>query len=144
MKTPGVPIEEIVAARRPIASTVSDWKAVPLRRIPLYIERSLSQGLQWVIFEPNGAKLWTAVRQDADAFLLGVHGQGALKGAKPEQAFFVRCDTTTMTQNNLDNGRLVVEIGIATVRPAEFVIFQIGLWTQTSQGGSSPPPPPPS
>ncbi|HEX2816789.1 MAG TPA: phage tail sheath C-terminal domain-containing protein [Phenylobacterium sp.] len=143
MKRPSAPVAEIPVVRQPIAGTVGDWKPVPLRRVPLFIEQSLSQGLQWVVFEPNGAELWAAVRRDAEAFLLELHRQGVLKGAKPDQAFFVRCDVTTMTQNDLDNGRLVVEIGIATVRPAEFVIFRIGLWTETGQDGSSPPPPPP-
>lgn len=137
--TPGVPIEEAPVPRRPIISTVGDWKSVKVRRLPLYIEQSLCQGLQWAAFEPNGPRLWAAVREDAQAFLLGLYRQGVLKGAKPEQAFFVRCDATTMTQNDLDNGRLVVEIGIAILRPAEFVIFRIGQWTETNQDGSPPP-----
>jgi phage tail sheath protein FI len=142
MKTPGVYVEEVPVARRPIASAVADWKSVNIRRLPLYIERSLDEGLRWVVFEPNGPTLWAAVRQDAQAFLLGLFRKRVLKGAKPEQAFFVRCDATTMTQDDIDNGRLVAEIGIATLRPAEFVIFRIGQWTGANRAGSSPPPPP--
>jgi phage tail sheath protein FI len=110
-------------------SSDSQWKYVNVRRYFIYLEHSIYVGLQWVVFEPNGEPLWQAVRRTVESFLLTNWSSGALLGNKPEEAFFVRCDRTTMTQNDIDNGHLIVEIGIAPVRPAEFVIIRIGLWT---------------
>jgi phage tail sheath protein FI len=112
-------------------TTSSDpqWKYVNVRRYFIYLEQSIHEGLQWVVSEPNGEPLWAAVRQTLTNFLLNNWRSGALMGAKPEEAFFVRCDASSMTQNDIDNGRLIVEIGVAPVRPAEFVIIRIGLWT---------------
>jgi phage tail sheath protein FI len=112
-------------------TTSSDpqWKYVNVRRYFIYLEQSIGRGLQWVVFEPNGEPLWEAVRQTITSFLLDNWRSGALMGTKPEEAFFVRCDGSTMTQNDIDNGRLIAEIGVAPVRPAEFVIIRIGLWT---------------
>ena len=81
------------------------------------------------MFEPNAESLWANVRSTIDAFLVSVWRDGALQGSTPRDAFFVRCDRTTMTQNDLDNGRLICLIGIAPVKPAEFVIFRVGQWT---------------
>lgn len=106
-----------------------EWKYVNVRRYFIYLEQSINDGLQWVVFEPNGELLWEAVRQTITNFLLNNWRSGALMGTKPEEAFFVRCDGSTMTQNDIDNGRLIAEIGVAPVRPAEFVIIRIGLWT---------------
>lgn len=100
-----------------------------VRRYFIFLERSIHEGLQWAEFEPNGEPLWAAVRQTVTNFLLNNWRSGALMGTKPEEAFFVKCDSTTMTQNDIDNGRLIVEIGVAPLRPAEFVIIRIGLWT---------------
>lgn len=105
------------------------WKYVNVRRYFIYLEQSIYGGLQWVVFEPNGEPLWGTVRQTITNFLLNNWRSGALMGTKPEEAFFVRCDSSTMTQDDIDNGRLIAEIGIAPVRPAEFVIIRIGLWT---------------
>ena len=105
------------------------WKYVNVRRYFIFLEQSIHEGLQWVEFEPNGEPLWAAVRQTVTNFLLNNWRSGALLGTKPEEAFFVKCDSTTMTQNDIDTGRLIVEIGVAQVRPAEFVIIRIGLWT---------------
>lgn len=105
------------------------WKYVNVRRYFIYLEQSIYDGLQWVVFEPNGEPLWGTVRQTITNFLLKNWRSGALMGTKPEEAFFVRCDSSTMTQNDIDNGRLIAEIGVAPVRPAEFVIIRIGLWT---------------
>lgn len=105
------------------------WKYVNVRRYFIYLEQSICDGLQWVVFEPNGEPLWETVRQTITNFLLNNWRSGALLGTKPEEAFFVRCDSSTMTQNDIDNGRLIVEIGVAPVKPAEFVIIRIGLWT---------------
>jgi len=109
--------------------------SVPLRRYLASLESSLARGTQWAVFENNGEELWARVRSSVTDFLMNEWRGGKLKGAKPEEAFFVRCDNTTMTQNDLDNGRLVVVIGVAPVKPAEFVIFQIGQWL-----GSGDPP----
>ncbi len=114
------------------ARTVSsdpEWKYVSLRRYFAYLEHSIDKGTQWVVFEPNGPTLWGNVRRTIEDFLLSEWQSGALLGTRPEQAFFVRCDLSTMNQNDLDNGRLVCLIGVAPVRPAEFVIFRIGQWT---------------
>jgi phage tail sheath protein FI/enoyl-CoA hydratase/carnithine racemase len=105
------------------------WKYVNVRRYFIYLEQSIYAGLQWVVFEPNGEPLWAGVRQTITNFLLNNWRSGALMGTKPEEAFYVRCDRSTMTQNDIDNGRLIAEIGVAPVRPAEFVIIRIGLWT---------------
>jgi Bacteriophage tail sheath protein len=110
-------------------SSDPEWKYVNVRRLFIYIEHSIDKGTQWAVFEPNGPKLWANVRQTVEDFLLVLWRDGALLGDKPEQAYFVRCDRTTMTQNDLDNGRLICLIGIAPVKPAEFVIFRIGQWT---------------
>jgi phage tail sheath protein FI len=104
---------------------VSLWKYVPVRRMLLSLERSLGQSLQWVVFEPNGEELWDRVRRLVTDFLLDRWQHGKLRGSKPEEAFFVRCDRSTMTQNDLDNGRLIVLVGVAAIRPAEFVIIRI-------------------
>jgi phage tail sheath protein FI len=114
------------------ARTISsdpEWKYVNLRRYFIYLERSIDRGTQWAVFEPNGERLWANVRRTIEDFLLNEFMNGALLGSKPEQAFFVKCDRSTMTQNDLDNGRLVCLIGVAALRPAEFVIFRIGQWT---------------
>jgi len=114
------------------ARTISDdpeWKYVNLRRYFAYLEHSIDRGTQWVVFENNSQQLWTNVRHTVEDFLYNEWKMGSLMGTKPEEAFFVRCDLTTMTQNDLDNGRLVCLIGVAAVRPAEFVIFRIGQWT---------------
>ena len=86
-----------------------------------------------MFFEPNGEPLWAVVRQAVSNFLLTVWRSGALQGVTPDKAFFVRCDRTTMTQDDIDNGQLICLIGIAPLRPAEFVIFRIGQWTQEHQ-----------
>ena len=111
------------------ASSDPEWKYVNLRRYFAYLEHSLDKGTQWAVFEPNGQALWANVRRTISDFLLNEFQMGALLGDKPEQAYFVRCDRTTMTQNDLDNGRLVCLIGVAALRPAEYVIFRIGQWT---------------
>jgi uncharacterized protein len=110
-------------------SSDPEWKYVNLRRYFAYVERSIERGTQWVVFENNGDPLWANVRRTVEDFLFNEWKQERLLGEKPEQAYFVRCDRTTMTQNDLDNGRLICLIGVAPVRPAEFVIFRIGQWT---------------
>lgn len=110
-------------------SSDPEWKYVNLRRYFAYLERSVDKGTQWAVFEPNGERLWANVRSTIQDFLLNEWQNGALLGDKPEKAFFVKCDRSTMSQNDLDNGRLVCLVGVAPLRPAEFVIFRIGQWT---------------
>lgn len=107
----------------------SEWKYVNLRRYFAYLERSIDLGSQFAVFMPNGERLWANVRRAVSEFLLNEWQSGALLGERPEKAFFVRCDRSTMTQNDLDNGRLVCLVGVAPLRPAEFVIFRVGQWT---------------
>lgn len=109
------------------------WKYINVRRLFIYIEKSVEKGTQWVVFEPNNEKLWARVRATITQFLTTVWIDGALMGTKVEEAFFVKCDRTTMTQDDIDNGRLICIIGIAPVKPAEFVIFRIAQWA----GGSA-------
>ena len=106
-----------------------EWKYVPVRRFFLFLEHSIDRATQWAVFEPNGEQLWRKITRTVEAFLEAQWRDGALMGTTPAQAYFVRCDRTTMTQNDLDNGRLICLIGVAPVRPAEFVIFRIGQWT---------------
>jgi phage tail sheath protein FI len=107
----------------------SDWKYVNVRRLLVFIERSVNLGLQWVVFEPNGPPLWARVRRSITNFLTLVWRNGALEGTKTDEAFFVKCDRTTMTQTDIDSGRLICLVGVAPVKPAEFVIVRIGLFT---------------
>lgn len=114
------------------ARTISsdpEWKYVNVRRYFAYIERSIDKGTQWAVFEPNGEALWANVRRTIEDFLFNEWVSGALLGEKPEKAYFVKCDRSTMTQNDLDNGRLICQIGVAALKPAEFVVFRIGQWT---------------
>lgn len=111
------------------ASSDPEWKYVNVRRYFLYLERSIELGTQWVVFENNGPALWANVRRTVEDFLFNEFKSGRLLGEKPEEAFFVRCDRSTMTQNDLDNGRLICLVGVAPLRPAEFVIFRIGQFT---------------
>jgi phage tail sheath protein FI len=110
-------------------SSDSDWKYVNVRRLLIFLEDSIAKGTQWAIFEPNNERLWTNVRQTVADFLSNLWRQGVFSGNKAEEAFFVKCDRTTMTQDDLDQGRLICLIGVAAVKPAEFVIFRIGQWT---------------
>lgn len=114
------------------ARTISsdpEWKYFSVRRYFAYLEHSIDRGTQWAVFENNNEALWSNIRRTVEDFLLNEWRNGALMGSKPEQAYFVRCDRSTMTQNDLDNGRLICLIGVAVVKPAEFVIFRIGQWT---------------
>ncbi|KFA94336.1 phage tail sheath family protein [Archangium violaceum] len=114
------------------ARTISsdpEWKYVNLRRYFAYLERSIDKGTQWAVFEPNGPQLWANVRRSIEDFLFNEWQSGALLGDRPDAAYFVKCDRSTMTQNDLDNGRLICLVGVAPLRPAEFVIIRIGQWT---------------
>jgi len=112
-------------------TTASDslWKYVNVRRLFLYLEESIDEGTHWVVFEPNDEQLWARMRQSVSEFLFGVWRNGALMGMTPQEAFFVKCDRTTMTQNDIDTGKLICLIGVAPVKPAEFVIFRLARCT---------------
>lgn len=116
-----------------VITSDSDYKYVNVRRLLIFIESSIDRGLQWVVFEPNEEDLWARVRRAISNFLTVAWRNGALEGERPDQAFFVKCDRTTMTQTDIDNGRLICVVGVAPVKPAEFVIVRIGLWTANTQ-----------
>ncbi|MBV7266250.1 phage tail sheath subtilisin-like domain-containing protein [Erythrobacter ani] len=111
----------------------SSHKYVPVRRLLIFLEQSIEIGLQYVTFEPNAPELWRRVSQTVANFLTDVWRDGALEGTKPEEAFFVKCDRTTMTQSQIDNGQLIIEVGVAPVKPAEFVIVRIGFMTASGE-----------
>jgi uncharacterized protein len=110
-----------------------EWIYVNVRRLFIFLEHSIDKSTQWAVFEPNNERLWANIRFTIEDFLLLQWKNGALMGTKPEEAYFVRCDRTTMTQNDLDYGRLICLIGVAPTKPAEFVIFRIGQWTADSK-----------
>ncbi|MEV6588583.1 phage tail sheath subtilisin-like domain-containing protein [Streptomyces acidicola] len=103
----------------------SEWKYVPVRRLALHVEESLQRGLQWVVFEPNNESLWQQIRLSASSYLHTLFRQGAFKGSTPREAYFVKCDSETTTDEDIANGIVNVLVGIAPVRPAEFVIVKI-------------------
>jgi phage tail sheath protein FI len=124
---------------RTLAAEASEWRYINVRRLFNMIEESIGSGTRWVVFEPNDERTWKSITRDIKAFLTLVWRDGALKGNTPEQAFFVKCDEETNPQEVIDAGRLITEIGIAPVKPAEFIIFRIGQWyggTETEEGAS--------
>ncbi|GIF18195.1 phage tail sheath protein FI [Actinoplanes tereljensis] len=114
-------------------SSDPEWKYVNVRRLFIYLEHSIEKATQWAVFEPNNERLWTSIRRTVEDFLFIQWRDGALLGSRPEEAYFVRCDRSTMSQNDLDNGRLICLVGVAPTYPAEFVIFRIGQWTADAQ-----------
>jgi phage tail sheath protein FI len=108
--------------------STSDWTYVPVRRLALFIEESLSRGTRWAVFEPNDEPLWATLRLQCAVFLDALFRAGALQGSTADKAYFVRCGLDTMSQNDLDNGRLRLVVGIAPIKPAEFVHIAIGQW----------------
>lgn len=110
-------------------SSDPQWKYVNVRRLFIFVEESIDQGTQWVVFEPNDYTTWARVVRSISNFLRSIWRDGALMGLTEAEAFFVKCDRTTMTQDDIDNGRLICYIGIAPVKPAEFVIFRISQKT---------------
>ncbi len=114
-------------------TTDTEWMYINVRRLFIFIEDSLDQGTQWAVFEPNNQQLWNRLIQSVSSFLTTIWQQGGLMGATADQAFFVKCGTDTMSTDDMENGRLIMLVGIAPVFPAEFVIIRIGQWA----GGSS-------
>jgi uncharacterized protein len=126
-------------ARTLASAELTEWKYISVRRLVLFIEESIDEGTKWAVFEPNDEPLWRAVRSSIESFLLGLYGSGGLTGRTPEDAYFVRCDRMTMTQDDIDNGRLICLVGIAPIRPAEFTIVSHTTSVVPSQGTQEPP-----
>jgi phage tail sheath protein FI len=103
----------------------SEWKYVPVRRLALFLEESLYRGTQWAVFEPNGEPLWAQIRLNVSAFMQDLFQKGALQGQTPQEAYFVRCDSGTTTQSDIDAGIVNIVVGFAPLKPAEFVVIQI-------------------
>jgi phage tail sheath protein FI len=102
-----------------------EWKYIPVRRLALYIEESLFRGTQWVVFEPNDEPLWAQIRLNVGAFMNNLFRQGAFQGTNPRDAYFVKCDKETTTQNDVNLGIVNIVVGFAPLKPAEFVIIKI-------------------
>jgi phage tail sheath protein FI len=103
----------------------SEWKYVPIRRLALFLESSLYDGTQWVVFEPNDERLWSQIRLNVGAFMQGLFLQGAFQGTTPQQAYFVKCDSENNPQSSIDQGIVNILVGFAPLYPAEFVVIQI-------------------
>jgi uncharacterized protein len=103
----------------------SDWKYISIRRLALFLEESLYEGTQWVVFEPNDAPLWSQIRLNVGAFMQGLFLQGAFQGTTPQQAYFVKCDSENNPQSSIDQGIVNILVGFAPLYPAEFVVIQI-------------------
>jgi uncharacterized protein len=120
---------KIWGARTLVEPEKTEWRYISVRRLMSYIEKSIELGTQWVVFEPNDQDLWARVRRTVNNFLERLWREGALYGASPEQAFYVKCDETINTPDTMILGRLYIEVGVSPVRPAEFVIFRVSQWT---------------
>ena len=107
----------------------SEWKYVNVRRFVLFVEESISRGIQWAVFEPNGPPLWAQISSSVEVFLRTLWRQGALQGTKPDEAYFVRCGAETTTQTDIENGVVNILVGLAALKPAEFVIIRISQMT---------------
>src|SRR6185295_13550360 len=103
----------------------SEWKYVPVRRTALFIDESLYRALKWVVFEPNDEPLWAQIRLNVGAFMQNLFRQGAFQGQTPQQAYLVKCDAETTTQNDINLGIVNIVVGFAPLKPAEFVIIKI-------------------
>ncbi|MBV8712334.1 MAG: phage tail sheath family protein, partial [Solirubrobacterales bacterium] len=101
------------------------WKYVPVRRVALFLESSLYQGTQWVVFEPNDEPLWASIRLNVTSFMNGLFRQGAFQGATPAEAYLVKCDKDNNPQDQIDLGIVNILVGFAPLKPAEFVIINI-------------------
>lgn len=124
------PQHGLVAWSARTLAVAEEWKYVPVRRLANFIERSLQQSLQWAVFEANGEPLWARLRSSVGEFLHALFKRGAFAGSTAREAYFVKCDASTTTQADLDQGNCLVEIGFAPLKPAEFVILRVGVKTQ--------------
>jgi phage tail sheath protein FI len=114
-------------------SSDASWRYINVRRLFNFVEKSIERGTQWIVFEPNDPDLWARIRRDIGAFLTNVWRSGALFGPTPAQAFYVKCDEETNPPSVRDLGQVIIEIGMAPVKPAEFVIFRISQWATGSE-----------
>lgn len=127
----------VVFGARTLVSTnpaFQQWKYVPVRRMALFIEQTLLRNLGWVVFEPNDTPLWTAIRMSIENFMLSLFRQAAFQGSKPSEAFIVKCDSSTTTQTDIDNGIVNILVGFRPLKPAEFVIIKIAQLAGQAQG----------
>jgi uncharacterized protein len=118
---------------RTLSSTDPAWKYINVRRLFNYVEKSIEMGTQWVVFEPNSADLWARVKRDVSAFLNVAWREGMLFGNSAAEAFFVKCDAENNPAETRDLGRLYIDVGLAPVKPAEFVVFRL---SQMAGGGA--------
>ena len=118
---------------RTVADASSEWRYLSVRRLFNMIEESIAEGTNWIVFEPNDRTLWKSIRRDVVAFLTRVWRDGGLMGSTPEEAFFVKCDEETNPPEVIDAGQVVAVIGIAPVKPAEFIIFRLSQSTAGSE-----------
>ena len=126
-------------ARTTAADTDADWKYVNVRRTAVFVEQSLSRGLEWAVFEPNDEPLWGRIRSEAGAFLDDLFHRSAFAGTTPREAYFVKCDRETTTQEDIEKGMVNVVVGFAPARPAEFVTVTIRLAALAPLGDDPPP-----
>ncbi|MGI0485207.1 phage tail sheath family protein [Pantanalinema rosaneae CENA516] len=122
-------------ARTLVEPDITEWRYISVRRLVSYIEKSIELGTQWVVFEPNDRDLWERVKRTINNFLTRLWREGALYGASPSEAFYVKCDEELNTPDTMILGRLYVEVGVCPVRPAEFVIFRVSQWTGSDEEG---------
>ena len=120
-------------ARTTVDPKLSDWQYVNIRRLMLYIEESIEDGIRWAVFEPNNLQLWQKLKRSISEFLTRLWRDGALFGKSADEAFYVRIDEALNSDSTRALGRLYIEIGVRPAYPAEFIIVRIGLW----QGGSN-------
>jgi len=119
----------VVWGARTVAKTNPEWRYLNVRRLFNMIEESIARSTKWIVFEPNDESLWKAIRRDVGAFLTLLWRDGMLFGRTPEEAFYVKCDDETNPPEVIDAGKVVTQIGIAPVKPAEFIVFEIGQST---------------
>ncbi|MEL6654108.1 MAG: phage tail sheath C-terminal domain-containing protein, partial [Bacteroidota bacterium] len=118
----------VIWGSRTLAGNDNEWRYVPVRRFLMMVEQSVEKGLNWAVFEPNNANTWAQIEALCEAYLDDLWRQGAMQGSRAEKAYYVRCGQgVTMTANDVQQGRMIIEIGMATVRPAEFVVMKIVL-----------------
>jgi phage tail sheath protein FI len=103
-----------------------------VRRLLLFVRESIEEGMRWVVFEPNDSSLWARITRNVTAFLMTAWREGALLGTTPAEAFYVKCDAETNPPEVRDRGQVVTEVGVAVVRPAEFIVFRISQWQPPS------------
>lgn len=127
----------LVWGARTLADAASESRYINVKRTMMMIRESIAEGTRWTVFEPNNLTLWNTIKREIGTFLRGLWREGALMGAAPEQAFFVKCDAETNPPDSIAAGRVVAVIGVALVRPAEFVIFRISQWVGGDQDAAA-------